>query len=99
MLRELKVDAAGANCGADVTMSDYCTIIAALRAALPIPLLARPNGGHASACGEEVDCTEPAEMMADGIWGLVRAGASMIGGCCGTTPEHIRLFREELDKL
>lgn len=99
LLRELKLDAVGINCGADISIYDYTTALAGLRAGLVCPLLAKPNAGHAAACGDEVDCAEPAEMMAEGVWGLVRAGATMIGGCCGTTPEHIRLFREELDKL
>jgi methionine synthase I (cobalamin-dependent) len=99
LLRELQPDAVGVNCGADITIFDYSTVLAGLRAGLSCPLLAKPNAGRAAACGEEVDCAEPPEMMVDAVWGLIRAGASMVGGCCGTTPEHIRLFREELDKL
>jgi methionine synthase I (cobalamin-dependent) len=99
LLEKLNVAAAGCNCGSEVHMEDYATIVAALRAAVKGPILVRPNGGQAPACGAEVTCAEPPELMADGVWGLVRAGATILGGCCGTTPEHIRLFRQELDKL
>jgi 5-methyltetrahydrofolate--homocysteine methyltransferase len=42
---------------------------------------------------------ETPEFMAARIPDLVRAGVSVIGGCCGTTPEHIRAFRTALDSL
>ncbi|MGI8907425.1 MAG: homocysteine S-methyltransferase family protein [Candidatus Sumerlaeaceae bacterium] len=99
LLSEIRVDCAGANCGAEVHMEDYAAITAVLRGAFEGPLIMRPNGGQLFACGQEVKCAEPPEIMADGVWGLVRAGASIIGGCCGTTRDHIRLFRQELDKL
>ena len=99
LLAKLDVDAAGVNCGIDVHADDYTTIAAALRACIAGPILVRPNGGRAAACGLAVQCADPPEMLADAVWGFVRAGASIIGGCCGTTPEHIRLFRAELDRL
>jgi 5-methyltetrahydrofolate--homocysteine methyltransferase len=99
LLPALGIHVAGANCGADVFIEDYVTLIAAMRARFEGPLLVRPNAGHAAACGEQVKCAEPPEVMAEGVWSLVRAGATMIGGCCGTTPEHVNLFRTELDKL
>jgi 5-methyltetrahydrofolate--homocysteine methyltransferase len=42
---------------------------------------------------------ETPERMAAGVAALVDAGATIIGGCCGTTPAHIRLFRAELSRL
>jgi 5-methyltetrahydrofolate--homocysteine methyltransferase len=35
--------------------------------------------------------------MAEGVAELVEAGARILGGCCGSTPDHIRRFREVLD--
>jgi methionine synthase I (cobalamin-dependent) len=37
--------------------------------------------------------------MTEAVWGMVRAGANIIGGCCGVTVEHIAAFRAELDML
>ena len=39
------------------------------------------------------------DQFMDGLPGLVRAGANIIGGCCGTTPDHIRAIREAVDNL
>lgn len=99
-----KTAGVGANCGVHLDVHDYGTIIAALRAAVADgAVLARPNAGQPVACGagakNDLECTESPEMMVEGVWGIVRAGANLIGGCCGTTPEHVRLFREELDRL
>ena len=41
--------------------------------------------------------TQTADEMRDYIPNLIEAGAYIIGGCCGTTPEHIKAFREVLD--
>jgi 5-methyltetrahydrofolate--homocysteine methyltransferase len=38
----------------------------------------------------------PAQMVA-GVVPLLQAGASIIGGCCGSTPDHIRAFREAMN--
>jgi len=95
----LKPDAIGANCGLNLDMSDYATILAAMRAKTNMPVIAQPNAGPAPACGSGTTCTLEPEAMADGVWGLVRAGANLIGGCCGTTPAHLELFRRELDQL
>jgi 5-methyltetrahydrofolate--homocysteine methyltransferase len=36
--------------------------------------------------------------MAGGVVPLLKAGASVIGACCGSTPEHIRAFRKAMDE-
>lgn len=99
ILAELQLDGVGVNCGDRMEPSDYNTAAAALRARFEGPVLVRPNAGTPTACGADVSCTESPEMVADALWGWVRAGANLVGGCCGITPEHIRLMREELDKL
>jgi 5-methyltetrahydrofolate--homocysteine methyltransferase len=88
-----KPAAVGMNCGINIDIQDYPTLIAALRAKFSGVIIARPPAGL------DPRNPDPPEIMTDGIWGLVRAGANIIGGCCGTTPEHIRMFRKELDKL
>jgi 5-methyltetrahydrofolate--homocysteine methyltransferase len=40
---------------------------------------------------------EAPEQMVTGVVPLVEAGANIIGACCGSTPDHIRAFRRELD--
>jgi 5-methyltetrahydrofolate--homocysteine methyltransferase len=61
-------------------------IIHCYRQETDLPLFARPNAGVAP------NLLTPVEM-ADQLPALLDAGVSMIGGCCGTTPEHIAAFR------
>jgi 5-methyltetrahydrofolate--homocysteine methyltransferase len=70
-------------------------IIAQIRAAEPdLPLMAMPNAGMpVIENGETVFKETPGEMA--GKAPLLReAGASILGGCCGTTPDHIRAIRD-----
>ena len=63
-----------------------------------IPLLAKPNAGMPELIdGKTVFNMSPAEF-ASFAEGLVSAGANIIGGCCGTTPEHIAAQAEEAAK-
>lgn len=87
VLQSLGVDAVGLNCstgpeamiGPVECMAEYAVI----------PILAKPNAGMpVLENGETVYKTTPEEFAAAGKR-LVEAGASIIGGCCGTTPEHI----------
>ena len=63
------------------------------------PILVHSNAGIPKLSGKIVVYDETPEVMAAKIKDLVEAGAQIVGGCCGTTPEHIRAFRRELDKL
>lgn len=92
-------DVFACNCGTGIDINDYSTIVAAYRAKTANPIMAQPNAGMPKLEDDNVIYEETPEMMAEGVWGLVRAGANIVGGCCGTTPEHIRQFRAELDKL
>jgi len=89
----------GANCS--VGPAEMVRIIAELRTAAPdTPLLVHPNAGQ-----PEMDAngriTYPLgpEAFAEFVPKLVEAGANIIGGCCGTGPEHIRRIRQAVDAL
>jgi homocysteine S-methyltransferase len=63
------------------------------------PLSAMPNAGHpATVDGRKIYLGSP-EYMAQYARRLMWAGARIVGGCCGTTPEHIRLIRAEARSL
>jgi 5-methyltetrahydrofolate--homocysteine methyltransferase len=98
-LVKLHADVMACNCGTALDTSDYQTIIATLRAAGDAPIMAQPNAGMPELNDDVIIYRETPEMMAEAVWGLVRSGANIVGGCCGTTPDHIRLFRKEIDKL
>lgn len=94
VLQSLGADAVGVNCSAGPDA--MVPLIAAMKQYATIPLIAKPNAGlpQIDENGQTVyDMDEDtfAAYMAE----LVDTGASIIGGCCGTTPEFIRRTREE----
>jgi methionine synthase I (cobalamin-dependent) len=57
------------------------------------PLAIQPNAGLPEMRGGEVVYPETPEFMAGNARALLAAGVSIIGGCCGTTPAHVRALR------
>lgn len=89
-------DMIGTNCGEGLSMTGYADLVRALSALTDKPVVVRPNAGRPGLANAEVQYVQTPELMAGQVPDLVRAGASVIGGCCGTTPEHIRLFAQAL---
>jgi 5-methyltetrahydrofolate--homocysteine methyltransferase len=81
------VSVLGVNCGRDVTVADCARILHRYRQETDLPLLARPNAGVPPGLHSP-------QEMADGLGAILEAGAGLVGGCCGTTPEHIAAFAE-----
>lgn len=93
LLEGLKVDALGINCGlGPVQMKG---ILEELLEWSSLPILVNPNAGlPRSENGKTVYDIDPGEFAK--VMGEIAAmGAVITGGCCGTTPEHIRLMAEE----
>jgi 5-methyltetrahydrofolate--homocysteine methyltransferase len=91
------VAALGVNCGRDIDMDDIIEIIRRYRAETDLPLFARPNAGTPTKQGDQWIYPHTPEAMAARLPELLQAGVSMIGGCCGTTSEHIAAFRKVID--
>ncbi len=93
-LTEWNVDVAGINCSVGpVAMLDA---IERLRAATSLPLAAQPNAGMPrSVEGRNIYLCSP-EYMASYTRKFVAAGVQLVGGCCGTTPDHIRAMKSSL---
>ena len=92
VMQSLGADAVGMNCstGPEAMLEP----IAKMAEYAAIPLLAKPNAGMPELIdGQTVFNVEP-EEFADVGKKLVEEGAAIIGGCCGTTPEHIRALKE-----
>lgn len=84
-----EVDILGANCGTGP--DDMIEIVRQLRDAAPdIPIVAMPNAGMPVMENGQTVFKETPEEMASKVPALVAAGAGIVGGCCGTGPEHIR---------
>ncbi len=88
----------GANCGNG--FERMIEIVRAIRTVEKnIPLLVHANAGLPKNVNG-VDCfPETPEMMASLVPEIVNAGANIIGGCCGTTPAHIKAIRQAVDSL
>jgi 5-methyltetrahydrofolate--homocysteine methyltransferase len=97
LAQEFAVDALGVNCGRDIGMDEVVAIVRQYRRATDLPLFVRPNAGTPTRIGERWLYPQTPEKMAARLPELLEAGIGMIGGCCGTTPEHIAAFRPLVD--
>ncbi|HZT81527.1 MAG TPA: homocysteine S-methyltransferase family protein [Gemmataceae bacterium] len=87
------VAALGVNCGKDIGMDEVIEIVRRYRKATRLPVFARPNAGTPTRTGRRWVYPLTPKAMADRLPELLEAGASMVGGCCGTTPEHTAAMR------
>ena len=60
--------------------------------------MAQPNAGTPVLENQMVVYRETPEEMVEGVPDLLAAGCNIVGGCCGSTPDHIRAFRKVLDR-
>ncbi len=95
---EAGADIIGSNCGNG--LAGMIDIVRSIRGLFEdIPILVNGNAGMPkNVDGRDVFPEGPRDM-AQHVKGLVEAGASIIGGCCGTTPGHIAALRKEIDAL
>ena len=90
-LTEWGAQAIGVNCSTGP--ATVLTAIEAMRTATTLPLAAMPNAGMPRAVeGRNIYLCSP-EYMASFARKAIAAGAQIVGGCCGTTPNHIRAMR------
>lgn len=98
VLESLGADAVGTNCstGPDKMVD----VVRSMAAVTTIPIIAKPNAGLPS-LDEKGNTVYDMESEEFGICmkALVEAGAAIIGGCCGTTPEHIRALRRHVGDM
>ena len=92
-LPALGADAIGVNCGQGPEL--YVSVIQRMRAHTDLPLIAKPNAGLPviQSDGSAVYGMSPGKFARE-MQQLRKAGAGILGGCCGTTPEHIRMLKE-----
>jgi methionine synthase / methylenetetrahydrofolate reductase(NADPH) len=96
-LTEWGVDALGCNCSAGP--ATILSAIERMRTATTLPLVTMPNAGMPRAVdGRNIYLCSP-EYMASFARKFAQAGVQFVGGCCGTTPSHIRAMRSALRAL
>ena len=96
-LRDLGVDALGANCSVG-SSTLYEVLQHMIGEAAGLPVAIQPNAGLPTRIGERLMYLSSPQYMADYAARMVQTGARLVGGCCGTTPQHIAAMREALDR-
>jgi 5-methyltetrahydrofolate--homocysteine methyltransferase len=94
-LTEAGASAVGANCGS-IDPFEMAEIVAIMRAATPLPVVAQPNAGKPRVVKNQTVFDMPPADFAAGIAQCIQAGAGLVGGCCGTSPAHIRALADLL---
>ncbi len=95
VLQSLGADAVGVNCsaGPDAMIS----IIEEMKKYAVVPLIAKPNAGLPKIDENGKNYFDmDADTFADFMEKLAQAGAAILGGCCGTTPEYIKKIKEKI---
>jgi 5-methyltetrahydrofolate--homocysteine methyltransferase len=93
-LQELGADAVGCNCSAGPEA--MLAMIAAMKPYAKVPLLAKPNAGLPQLIGEETVFDMDPEAFAAFGGSFAKSGVNLMGGCCGTTPDHIAALARSL---
>jgi methionine synthase I (cobalamin-dependent) len=93
-LTAIGADVIGANCGRGI--AGYIPICQRLRAATDRPIWIKPNAGLPELVDGKATYRTTPEEFAAFVPAVLQAGASFIGGCCGTTPDFIRAVAETM---
>ncbi len=97
MLEGLGVDAIGANCS--FGPKDMIPVAKSLVAATSLPVIINPNAGIPRVVNGETVFDEMPESFAEIMVEMCECGVSILGGCCGTTPSHIKATWEKTKSL
>ncbi|MEW5794775.1 MAG: homocysteine S-methyltransferase family protein [Candidatus Zixiibacteriota bacterium] len=96
-LSDAGTDIVGSNCGNGI--DNMVKIASEFRKHTHMPIIIQSNAGLPRFESGRAVYAETPEFMAAHVRNLLECGVSIIGGCCGTTPEHIAAIRRELDKI
>jgi 5-methyltetrahydrofolate--homocysteine methyltransferase len=96
-MQERGTDVVALNCGTGMDMERARQAVLRYRQTTDLPVMAQPNAGQPKLIAMKVVYDETPEQMVGGVVPLLEAGTGIIGACCGSTPEHIRAFRQAID--
>ena len=97
VLQLLGVDAIGINCSTGPM--EMVELVEKMAQYSTVPILAKPNAGLPELEDDKTVYKMTPQEFADAAVALVNAGASIVGGCCGTTPEHIKALSDAVREL
>jgi 5-methyltetrahydrofolate--homocysteine methyltransferase len=97
-MQEHGADIVALNCGTGMDMQRACQAVERYKQATDLPVMAQPNAGLPKLINMKVVYDETPDQMVQGVAALLDAGVSILGACCGSTPDHIRAFRKAIDE-
>jgi 5-methyltetrahydrofolate--homocysteine methyltransferase len=95
-LEKAGADIVGSNCGNGI--NNMVKIAEEFKKYTNLPVIIQSNAGLPELKGNEIYYNEGPELFAQKTLQLIKLGISIIGGCCGTTPDHIKAIRETIDE-
>ncbi len=95
-LAQAGADVVGANCGAGV--EEMLVVADAFLACTTVPVAIQPNAGLPVVRDGKLAYPDTPERFAEAVAPLAARGVRILGGCCGTTPAHIRALRERVGR-
>ncbi len=96
-MAEAGADILGVNCGAGVDVKWAAKAVEEYREVSELPTMAQPNAGTPELIDMQVVYRQTPDEMSSELPKLLGVGANIVGGCCGSTPDHLRIFRQILD--
>ncbi|MGB4661898.1 MAG: homocysteine S-methyltransferase family protein [Mobilitalea sp.] len=96
VLQSMGADAVGVNCSTGPDKMQE--IVKEMKRYANVPIMAKPNAGIPYLEKGQTVFPLEAQEFASEMMSLVEAGADIVGGCCGSTPEHIRLLVDKVSK-
>lgn len=95
-MTDLGLAAIGANCGNNIAETESA-VLQILAGAGKTPVIVKSNAGVPEFRGDALVYSGSPEVMGAHVQRMVEAGVAIIGGCCGTSTEHLRFMRQVMD--
>ncbi len=98
-MQEHGADIVALNCGTGMDMQRARQAVIRYQQATHLPVMAQPNAGLPRLIEMKVVYDETPEEMVKGVAPLLETGVNILGGCCGSSPDHIGAFRQAMDRF
>ena len=96
-LEQAGADAVGANC--TLGSKDMIRLTSVMKKSTKLPLIVQPNAGMPKLVKGKTVYLQKSASFAEDVLKMVKSGANFVGGCCGTTPEFIKMVKKGLSRL
>lgn len=98
-MEENGVNIVALNCGTGMEMERARVAVERYRKVTSLPVMVQPNAGKPRLENMAVVYDQTPDQMVKGLLPLLEAGVNIVGSCCGSTPQHIRAFRQVMDEF